>query len=192
MPFCHQSNSRIIALDVRRVNLGLFWDLLGREAKADSPRQKKGPGELVDFRWSPSLILMHGKSSKGGRKLAWINKFPHKVETGASDAGGIQRHCLSMKWWGQESQSPPEVEPARDLKSIKGCYRHVICYSKWKMTENMSPLLWAGDQVTKDTEKFKVLKAFFALVFTGMICLQDFQARGNVWNKEDSPGGESD
>ena len=49
-----------------------------------------------------------------------------------------------------------------------------------------------GVQVTKDTEKAKVLNVFFALDFTIKICLQASQARGNVWNKKDLPGGESD
>lgn len=35
-------------LDVRRVDLDLFRDLLGRKAMANSPRQK-GPGESTDF-----------------------------------------------------------------------------------------------------------------------------------------------
>lgn len=55
----------------------------------------------------------------------------------------------------------------------------------------MSPLLWAGDQVTKDTQKARVFSASFALVFTDKICLQHSQAHGNVWNKEDLPGEES-
>lgn len=46
--------------------------------------------------------------------------------------------------------------------------------------------------MTKDTEKDKVLNAFFALVFTVKVYLQDLQACGSVWNNEDLPGGESD
>lgn len=46
--------------------------------------------------------------------------------------------------------------------------------------------------MTKDTEKAKVVNVFFALDFTIKICLQASQACGNVWNKKDLPGGESD
>lgn len=73
IPFCHQSNSKIVTLDVRKADLGLFRDLLGREAKADSPRQK-GPRESVDFQWSLSPALICGKSSKGGSKPAQANE----------------------------------------------------------------------------------------------------------------------
>lgn len=54
------------------------------------------------------------------------------------------------------------------------------------------PTVVPGDQVIKDTEKAKVLNAFFALDFTRNICLQDSQARENIWNKEDISEGESD
>lgn len=63
------------------------------------------------------------------------NKFLTKVikrntqgETVTNDLEGIQSHCLGMKRWNQESQNLLG-ELAKDLKTIKGCYRHV--YSKW-------------------------------------------------------------
>ena len=46
----------------------------------------------------------------------------------------------------------------------------------------------AGDLVTKDVEKAKVLNAAFALVFTLKTCLQESQVPEmprKVWNKED-------
>lgn len=45
----------------------------------------------------------------------------------------------------------------------------------------------AGQLVIKDMEKAAVISAFFALVFTGKISLQESQAcenRGKVWSKE--------
>lgn len=55
--------------------------------------------------------------------------------------------------------------------------------------ENVGLLLTgAGVLMTKDTEDTKVLIAFFTSVFTGNICVQEFQdckACGKILSKED-------
>lgn len=49
------------------------------------------------------------------KRSAWMNKelttklkhSTQELQKGASDAGGIQRHCPSVQKWGLEYQSPP-------------------------------------------------------------------------------------
>lgn len=63
--------------------------------------------------------------------------------------------------------------------------------SKRMTRENVGMLLnGAGNLVTKAMEKAEELSAFFALLFTGMMSLQQSQTaktRGVIWSKEDLP-----
>lgn len=68
---------------------------------------------------------------------------------------------------------------ARDVKGNKDFYRHMD--SKRKTRENARRLLnGAKGLETKDTEKAKILSAFFAVVFTGGIYLQECQVLETV------------
>lgn len=65
--------------------------------------------------------------------------------------------------------------------------------SKRKTRENVgSPISGAGDHVTKNMERSMFLITFYALVFTGKICLQESWAPEKVWNKDDLPLVEED
>lgn len=58
----------------------------------------------------------------------------------------------------------------------EGFYRHIS--SRRKLRENMGLLLnEAGDLITKDVEKAKVLFSAFTLVFIGNTCLQESQGK---------------
>lgn len=53
----------------------------------------------------------------------------------------------------------------------------------------------AGDLVTRDKKKSKIINVFSALVLTGKICLQESQASdnsGKVWTYDDLPLVEED
>lgn len=73
-----------------------------------------------------------------------------------------------------------ELNLARDVKgNKKDFYRHMD--SRRKTRENVRCLLnGAKGLETKDTEKAEILSAFFALVFTGAIYLQECQVLETV------------
>jgi len=62
----------------------------------------------------------------------------------------------------------------RDVEgNKKGFYKYIS--GKKKTRENVGPLLKEmRELVTQDSEKAKVLSAFFASVFTGMTGIQEF------------------
>lgn len=71
----------------------------------------------------------------------------------------------------------------RNVKGNKDFYRHMD--SKRKTRENIRHLLnRAKGLETKDTEKAKMLNAFFVLVFTGEVYLQECQVLDTVGMSE--------
>lgn len=71
----------------------------------------------------------------------------------------------------------------------KGYYKHTS--SKRKIRDNVGLLLnWGRDPVPRDTEKIKIMNAFFTSVFAGQTSLQEHQdsvIKRKVWKKENSP-----
>jgi len=74
----------------------------------------------------------------------------------------------------------------RDTKGIKDFDRYINNKRKTKGSVDLL-LNGAGDLVTKDTEKARVLTGFFTSVFTGKICLQESQVpkTEEVWRKKE-------
>jgi len=109
--------SMIETLDFRRANFGLFKDLLG-----GIPWVRALEGRGVQESWSlfkrhflhaqEQYILLSKKSSKGGRRPAWLSRelleeLGQKrglwnVERGTGHLGGVQECCQSMQACNEE------------------------------------------------------------------------------------------
>ncbi|GAB0205877.1 mitochondrial enolase superfamily member 1 [Grus japonensis] len=161
--------SRITTLDFRRANFGLFKDLLGR-----IPWVKVLEGGGVQESWSvfkhhflraqDQCIPKNRKTSKGGRRPAWMSKE------------------LLEKLKGKK-------EVYKDVKgNQKGFFKYIS--SKRKTRENVALLLnEVGALVMEDTEKAELLNAFFA---SGPQETQTLEVGGKVCRKEELPLVEED
>ncbi|GAB0189216.1 mitochondrial enolase superfamily member 1 [Grus japonensis] len=174
--------SRITTLDFRRANFGLFKDLLGR-----IPWVKALEGRGVQESWSifkhhflqaqDWCIPMSKKSSKGGRRPAWMSKEilrklkrKKKVYTvwkkGLATCEEYRNVVSVCRDATRKAKARMELNLARDVKDNKKGFFYFIS-SKRKTRENVGLLLNEVDTlVTEDTEKVELLNAFFASVFT--------------------------
>ncbi|GAB0182218.1 hypothetical protein GRJ2_000687100 [Grus japonensis] len=198
--------SRITTLDFRRANFGLFKDLLGR-----IPWVRALEGKGAQESWSvfkhrflqaqDQCIPKNRKSSKGGRRPAWMSKellekLKRKKEVYQMWKKGLAtweeyknvvRVCRDAT---RKAKTHLELNLARDVKdNKKGFFKYIS--SKRKTRENVGLLLnEVGALVMEDTEKTELLNAFFASVFTAKAGPQETQTLEvgeKVLQKEDLP-----
>ncbi|GAB0209507.1 mitochondrial enolase superfamily member 1 [Grus japonensis] len=183
--------SRITTLDFRRGNFGLFKDLLGR-----IPWVRALEGGGVQESWSifkhhfllaqDQCILKNRKTSKGGRRPAWMSKELLEKLKGKKEVyrmwkkgvatweeyRNVVRECRDAM---RKAKAHLELKLAGDVKDNKKDFFKYIS-SKRKSRENVGLLLnEVGALVTEDTEKVESLNAFFASVFTAKASPQETQ-----------------
>ena len=91
------------------------------------------------------------------------------METGTDGLGVIQKHCLSRDG---VRKAKTHLNLPRHLKGNKCFYRYIS--SKRKVRKNVGLLLnGAGELMTKDVEKAKILNAFLDSVFIGKTGFQE-------------------
>ncbi|GAB0209097.1 hypothetical protein GRJ2_003375400 [Grus japonensis] len=203
--------SRITTLDFRRANFGLFKDLLGR-----IPWDRALEGKGAQESWSVSkhhflraqdrCILKSRKSSKGGRRPAWMSKeLPEKLK-GKKEVYRMWKKGLPT--WEEyrdvvrlrrdatrKAKAHLELNVARDVKDKKeGFFKYIS--SKRTTRENVGLLLnEVGALVMEDTEKAELLNAAFASLFTAKVGPQETQTLEvgqKILRKEDPPLVEED
>ncbi|GAB0204618.1 mitochondrial enolase superfamily member 1 [Grus japonensis] len=198
--------SRIRSLDFRRTNFGLFKDLLGR-----IPWVRALEGRGVQESWSifkhhflqaqDWCIPKNRKSSKGGRRLAWMSKellekLKRKKEVyriwrkGAATWEEYRDVIRVCRHETRKAKAHLELNLARDVKdNKKGFFKYIS--SKRKTRKNVGPLLnEVGALVMEDTEKVKLLNALFDSVFAAKVGPQETQTLEvgeKVLRKEDLP-----
>ncbi|GAB0204057.1 hypothetical protein GRJ2_002871300 [Grus japonensis] len=198
--------SRITTLDFRRANFGLCKDLLGR-----IPWVRALEGKGVQEIWSifkhhflqaqDRRIPKNRKSSKGGRRPAWMSKELLEKLKGKKEVYRMWKK--GMATWEEnrdvvrvcrdatrKAKAHLELNLARDVKdNKKGFFKYIS--NKRKTRENVGPLLnEVGALVTVDTEKAELVNAAFASVFTAKASPQENQTLKvgeKVWRKEDLP-----
>ncbi|GAB0209109.1 mitochondrial enolase superfamily member 1 [Grus japonensis] len=203
--------SRITTLDFRRANFGLFKDLLGR-IPWDRALEGKGAQESWSvfkhhfLRAQDRCILKSRKSSKGGRRPAWMSKeLPEKLK-GKKEVYRMWKKGLPT--WEEyrdvvrlrrdatrKAKAHLELNVARDVKDKKkGFFKYIS--SKRTTRENVGLLLnEVGALVMEDTEKAELLNATFASLFTAKVGPQETQTLEvgqKVLRKEDLPLVEED
>ncbi|GAB0209615.1 hypothetical protein GRJ2_003427200 [Grus japonensis] len=183
--------SRITTLDFRRANFGLFKDLLGR-----IPWVRALEGKGAQESWSifkhhflraqDQCIPKSRKSSKGGRRPAWMSKELLEKLKGKKEAYRMWKKGLATweeyrnivrvcRGTTRKAKAHLELNLARDVKDNKeGFFKYIS--SKRKTRENVGPLLnEVGALVMEDTEKAELLNAFFASVLTAKAGPQESQ-----------------
>ncbi|KAK4824554.1 LOW QUALITY PROTEIN: hypothetical protein QYF61_016158 [Mycteria americana] len=106
-----------------------------------------------------------------------------------SREGGVGLFSLVFEIGQALEQAPQRSGHGPKPVSVQGSAWTTLLGTSGKGKSSDPLLNEAGDLVTKDMEKVEVLNAFFTLVFTDKIGLQESQVletRGKVWRKEDS------
>jgi len=174
--------SRITTLDFRRANFGLFKDLLGgipwvRVLEGRGVQESCLLFKRHFLHAQDRCIPMSKKSSKGGRRPAWMSKelpaelkWKRKVygmwkegQTTWEEHRNVVRACREAM---RKAKAHLELNLARDVKdNKKGFFKYIS--SKRKTRDNVGLLLnEVGALASEDTEKMELLNAFFASVFT--------------------------
>jgi len=132
-------------------------------------------------------IPLRKKSSKGGRRPAWISKELLAELRGKRKVYGmwkerqatweeyrnVVRACRDAT---RKAKVHLEFKLTRDVKDNKKGFSNYIS-SKRKTRDNVGPLLnKVGALLTKDTEKLELWNATFASVFSAKAGPQDSQA----------------
>ncbi|GAB0192671.1 hypothetical protein GRJ2_001732400 [Grus japonensis] len=202
-----RADSKLTTLDLRRVDLGLFRDLLGRvswdkalegRGAQDSWLVFKGHLLQAQERCSPTKR----KSSKYTRRPAWMNKellgkLKHKKEVyrgwkqGQVAWRGYRETVQAARDQVRKAKALIELNLARDVKgNKKRFYRYVS--DKRKMRKNGGPLQNdTGDLVTRAMEKAKLLNDFFFLpqssLASALATLPKLKAKAGTGRMENHP-----
>jgi len=172
-----RSISRIKTLDFRRANFGLFKDLLG-----GIPWVRALEGRGVQESWSlfkrhflhaqDQCIPLRKKSSKGGRRPAWMSKevraeirWKRKVHGMWKEGQATWEECKNVvkacRDATRKAKVHLEMNLARGVKNNKKGFFNYIS-SKRKARDNVGPLLnEVGVLVTEDAEKAELLNYFY-------------------------------
>ncbi|GAB0207239.1 mitochondrial enolase superfamily member 1 [Grus japonensis] len=196
--------SRITTLDFRRANFGLCKDLLGRIPWVRALEGKGGAQESWStfkhhfLRAQDQCILKNRKTSKGGRRPAWISKELLEKLKGKKEVyrmwkkgmatweeyRDVVRECRDAT---RKAKAHLELNLARDVKdNKKGFFKYI---SSKRKTRGLL-LNEVGALVTEHAEKAELLNAAFASVFTAKAGPQETQSLEvgeKVWRKEDLP-----
>ncbi|GAB0181454.1 hypothetical protein GRJ2_000610700 [Grus japonensis] len=180
-------HNKIITLDLRRADFGLFRDLLGR-----IPWDKALEGRGAQESWlvfkdhllqaQEQCIPAKRKSGKNTRRPAWINKeLLDKLQHKREAYRGWNQGQVAWEEYRETVQAARdqvrkgkvliELNLVRDIKgNKKSFYRYIS--DKRKTRENVGPL-WndTGSLVIRDMEKAEILNDFFASVFTCVVVL---------------------
>jgi len=184
--------SRIKPLDFRRANFDLFKELLG-----GIPWDRALEGRGVQELWllfknhflhaQERCIPLSKKSSKGGRRPAWMSKellaeirWKRKVhgmwkegQATWEEYRNVVRACRDAM---RKAKVHLELNLTRDVKdNKKGFFSYIS--SKWKIRDNVGLLLKeVGILVMEGAEKAELLNAFFASAFSAKAGPQESQA----------------
>jgi len=151
-------------------------------------------------------IPLRKKSSKGGRRSAWLNKellaeirwkrkisgIWKEVQATWEEYRNVVRACRDAT---RKAKAHLELSLARDVKNNKkGFFKYIS--SKRKSRDNVGPLLnEAGVLVMEDAEKAELLNAFLASVFSAKTGPQESEAlevREEAHREDDFPLVEED
>ncbi|KFZ45983.1 hypothetical protein N321_04792, partial [Antrostomus carolinensis] len=176
------AKGRVRTLNFRRVNFQLFKELLDGILWETVLRDIGTEQSLQVFkdtflRTQELTIHRHKKSSRGGKKLAWLSKdllvkLREKKEIYRQWKQGCvaweeYRDVVQMCRDGiRKAKAQMELILARDVKNSKDFFRYIG--QKRQAKESVPPLInEEGELASADLQEADILKKFFASVFAG-------------------------